>query len=67
MSDLANANLLPVDGEGKFTLQDFLDEYEKGSQASIDLDPRIDFTKPVYEQVMQLRKDDKAACLEDCL
>ena len=45
----------------KFTKEDFLKEYAKGSQAYIDLDPRIDFTKPVYEQVLRLREMDEAA------
>ena len=33
-----------IESKDRFTLQDFLDEYAKGSQSFIDLDPRIDFT-----------------------
>ena len=47
-----------------FTKEDFLKEYAKGSQMYIDLDPRVDFTKPVYEQVLALRAIDEAAGLK---
>jgi hypothetical protein len=43
------------------TVEQFIAEYNKGSRLPIDLDPRVDFTKPVYEQVMALRAKDKAA------
>jgi hypothetical protein len=50
-------------GRARFaTVQQFLDEYERGGKLAIDLDPRIDFTKPVYEQVIALQlKDQKDA------
>ncbi len=44
-----------------FTKEDFMREYAKGSQMYIDLDPRIDLTQPVYEQVLRLRALDEAA------
>lgn len=33
--------------------------YGSGKDAPLDLDPRIDLTKPIYEQAMKLWEDDK--------
>ena len=43
------------------TVEQFIAEYNKGSQLPIDLDPRIDLTQPIYEQVVALSLADEAA------
>jgi hypothetical protein len=49
------------------TVQEFLDEAEKASTLPIDLDPRIDFTKPVFEQAEALRAQDDAEFRADAI
>lgn len=39
----------------------FMKAYKSRRPLLLDLDPRIDFTKPVYEQVLKLQAKDKAA------
>ena len=44
-----------------WTTEDFMAEYETGTRKDLNVDPRIDMTKPIYEQAMKLMAKDKAA------
>ena len=46
------------------TAEEFLQELAKGSQFEIDLDPRVDFTKPIMEQVLRLDAEDRQAFVD---
>jgi hypothetical protein len=39
---------------------DFIAEYRRGSLLPLDIDPRIDMTKPIYEQAMKLQAKGRA-------
>ena len=47
-------NTNPQDGEWSVALR----EYRRGSVISLDIDPRIDLTKPIYEQAARLASAD---------
>ena len=38
-----------------------LREYRRGRGISLDVDPRIDLTKPIYEQAAKLASEDERA------
>ena len=39
---------------------DFMKAYEAGRPLALDLDPRIDLTKPIFAQVQKLHTKDRA-------
>jgi hypothetical protein len=62
MSNPKMAEVTLVDGGGIFTDDDgqihFIKGYGSGLTKELDLDPRIDLTAPIWEQVQRLRKQD---------
>jgi len=63
MSNPKMAEVTLVDGGGIFTDDDgqihFIKGYGSGLTKELDLDPRIDLTKPIWEQVQRLERLDK--------
>jgi hypothetical protein len=47
-------------GEGAFASGEtkFMKAYRNGRPMSLPLDPRVDLTKPIYEQVLKLEEQD---------
>jgi hypothetical protein len=64
MSDQQMAEVILVEGGGIFTDADgtthFIKGYGAGDAKLLDLDPRIDLTAPIWEQVQKLRAQDAA-------
>ncbi len=65
MSDQQMAEVTLVEGGGIFTDTDGQTHFIKGYGAGrgkmeLDLDPRIDLTAPIWEQVLKLRELDAA-------
>lgn len=63
MSNPKMAEVTLVDGGGIFTDDDgqthFIKGYGSGrGKLELDLDPRIDLTAPIWEQVLKLREQD---------
>jgi hypothetical protein len=65
MSDQQMAEVTLVEGGGVYTDADGQTHFIKGygfgaGKLELDLDPRIDLTRPIWEQVQQLREQDAA-------
>jgi len=62
MSDQDLAEVTLVAGGGVFTDADgqthFIKGYGAGRDRKLDLDPRIDLTRPIWEQVQKLEEHD---------
>jgi hypothetical protein len=66
MSNPKMAEVTLVEGGGVFTDDDGQTHFIKGygfgrGKQELDLDPRIDLTAPIWEQVQKLREQDAAA------
>ena len=57
--------LIPVEQatlpERFLTAEEFLERYDRGTPVDLDLDPRIDLTRPIYEQAAALTRQDEEA------
>jgi hypothetical protein len=64
MSIQKMAEVTLVDGGGVFTddagHNHFIKGYGAGREKKLDLDPRIDLTQPIWEQVQKLEQQDAA-------
>lgn len=62
MSDQQMAEVTLVEGGGIFTDAEgqthFIKGYGSGLSNELDLDPRIDLTRPIWEQVQKLHEQD---------
>ena len=54
------SKLLPTTVTNREEPSDFMKAYQAGRPLALDLDPRIDLTKPIFAQVQKLRARDRA-------
>ncbi len=55
-----HSRLLPTTIADAQERSDFMKAYEAGRPLALDLDPRIDLTKPIFAQAQKLQAKDRA-------